>query len=117
MSTPSPNPFSDNPQPGGYQNPYAPPQAQGGQFMVPPGMQQYAPCPQCGNTYASKIGFTWWGGMLGPSLFTHVKCCRCGSAYNGKTGHWNTTAITIYVVVTGLIGFALLAALIAMGAF
>ena len=113
MSQPSPNPFSDHPAPG-YQNPYAPPQTQGGQFVAPPGMTQFAPCPKCGNTYASKIAFTWWGGMLGPSLFTHVKCYRCGSAYNGKTGQWNTTAIAIYIAVTGVLGIVVLIALMAM---
>lgn len=116
MSTPSPNPFSDNPQPQPYQNPYAPPQTQGAQFVPPPGMPQFAPCPNCGNTFASKIGFTWWGGVLGPSLFTHVKCYRCGNAYNGKTGRSNTTAITIYVIVSTIIGVALVIGLIAMQA-
>ncbi len=120
MSTPSPNPFSDNPypqgqQPGAHPNPYAPPQYQGSQFVAPPGMQQFAPCPNCGNTIASKIGFTWWGGMLGPALFTHVKCYRCGSAYNGKTGKWNTVAIAIYIAVGTVLGILLLIALIAMG--
>jgi hypothetical protein len=119
MSTPSPNPFSDNPypqsqQPGGYQNPYAPSQMPAGQFLPPPGTTQYAPCPTCGNTFASKIGFTWWGGVLGPSLLTHVKCARCGNAYNGKTGKSNTTAIAIYVAVTGVIGLILAIVLIAM---
>ena len=113
MSTPSPNPFSDNP-PGQAPNPYAPPQTQGGNFVPPPGMTQFAPCPTCGNTYASKIGFTWWGGALGPALFTHVKCYRCGNAYNGKTGQSNTTAITIYVIVTTIIGVAIAIGLIAM---
>jgi hypothetical protein len=106
----STNPFADNP------NPYAPPHVQGGQFMPPPGTLQFAPCPNCGNTYASKIGFTWWGGMLGPSLFTHVKCYRCGNAYNGKTGQSNNTAIAIYVIVSTVVGLLVVVALIAMGA-
>lgn len=82
--------------------------------MPPPGTMQYAPCPTCGNTFANKIGFTWWGGVLGPSLLTHVKCARCGNAYNGKTGKSNTTAIAIYVAVTGVIGLILAIVLIVM---
>jgi hypothetical protein len=108
------NPFSDNPPP----NPYSSPQVPGGpyapQFAPPPGALQFAPCPTCGNTYASKIGFTWWGGALGPALFTHVKCYRCGNAYNGKTGKSNSTAITIYVVVSTIVGLVIAIALIAM---
>ena len=117
MSMPSPNPFSDNPPPGAPLNPYAPPQAQGGHFVAPPGMQQFAPCPKCGNTFASKIGFTWWGGMLGPSLMTHVKCYRCGNAYNGKTGQSNAIGIAIYIAVTTVLGILLLIVLFAMQAF
>lgn len=110
----APNPFSDPP------NPYAPSQTPGGPPMPmppPPGAMQYAPCPHCGNVYASKIGFTWWGGVLGPSLFTHVKCFRCGNAYNGKTGRSNTTAIAIYVAVSTVIGIVLVIGLGALGAF
>lgn len=103
-----PNPFSDNP--------YASPQVQGQPFLPPPGTLPFAPCPTCGNTFASKIGFTWWGGMVGPAMFTHVKCCRCGNAYNGKTGKSNNTAIAIYVAVSTVIGLILVVALIAMGA-
>jgi hypothetical protein len=113
MSQPT-NPFSDHSQP----NPYSPPQAPGPyapQFMPPPGAMQYAPCYNCGNTFANKVSFTWWGGVLGPSLFTHVTCCRCGTAYNGKTGKSNNTAIAIYVVVSMILGLALAVALIAGG--
>ncbi len=106
------NPFSGNPPP----NPYAPPQAAGGQLMPPPGMLQYAPCPSCSNTYASKVGFTWWGGALGPALFTHVKCYRCGNTYNGKTGRSNNTAIAIYVGVSTVLGLIIAVALIVMRA-
>jgi hypothetical protein len=110
----APNPFSDPP------NPYAPSQTPGGppmQMPPPPGALQFAPCPNCGNTYASKIGFTWWGGALGPALFTHVKCFRCGNAYNGKTGKSNTTAITIYVAVSTILGIVIAIALAMAGAF
>ena len=67
-------------------------------------MAKYAPCPQCECDDAEKISFTWWGGLLGPAMFTHVKCLECGTTYNGSTGKSNNTAITIYVVVTLVIG-------------
>jgi hypothetical protein len=76
---------------------------------------QFAPCPGCGNTWASKIGFTWWGGVVGPAILSHVKCARCGNAYNGKTGRSNTTAIVIYVAVGTLIGVAIFALLMLGG--
>lgn len=98
------------------QNPYAPPQSTG----VPPVRAfpnpnpnqgpQFAPCPNCGCTFATKVGFTLWGGVLGPWLFTHVKCQQCQTAYNGKTGKSNTTAIVMYVVVSLLLVLAVVAA-------
>lgn len=69
--------------------------------------KQYAPCPNCGESNAEKMGFTWWGGALGPSLFTHVKCQNCKAQYNGKSGNYNTTAITIYLVVSIVLGLIL----------
>jgi len=70
-------------------------------------LSPYAPCPQCRNSAAQKLNFTWWGGMLGPKLLTHVKCQACGKKYNGKTGKENTTNIIIYSVVVGVICFAI----------
>jgi transposase-like protein len=72
-------------------------------------MLEFAPCPKCSSTRAHKMSFTWWGGLLGPSLFTHVKCQKCGTTYNGKTGKSNTVAITIYVLISLIIVIALLA--------
>ena len=63
-------------------------------------MSNYVPCPKCGGVNIQKVGFTWWGGILGPALFNHVKCNSCGTAYNGKTGQSNTVGITIYILVT-----------------
>jgi hypothetical protein len=69
---------------------------------------KYADCPGCGNPGdASPVGFTWWGGLLGPKLLSHVRCRECGVCYNGKSGNYNTTGITIYVVITGVIGLML----------
>ena len=72
----------------------------------------YADCPNCGAYGdATKVGFTWWGGIVGPALFHHVQCNRCGNCYNGKTGKSNNVAIAIYVgaglllgVIIGFIG-------------
>jgi hypothetical protein len=66
---------------------------------------EYADCPFCGCPgEADKVSFTWWGGVVGPALFTHVKCRDCGRCYNGRTGNDNTLAITIYVLVGLAIG-------------
>lgn len=70
------------------------------------GVSEFKPCPGCGGLDAKKMSFTWWGGALGPSLFTHVKCPGCGVEYNGKTGGSNKRAITTYLVVTSAIGVA-----------
>ena len=67
-------------------------------------MDQYVPCPSCGSDQAKKVGFSWWGGVLGPKLFKHVKCPNCGTTFNGRTGKSNNTAIAIYLVVGGVIG-------------
>jgi len=69
---------------------------------------QYAPCPKCSQSSAQKVSFTWWGGILGPKLFTHVKCGACNATYNGKTGKDNTTNIIIYSIVAIVIAFFLM---------
>ena len=71
-------------------------------------MSTFAKCPSCNSQQATKVGFTWWGGMLGPKLLTHVKCDECGVAYNGKTGKSNTNAIAMYFLVTLALGIFLL---------
>ena len=85
------------------ENPYASPQTAP---IAPPlgsppaDAVQAAPCPNCGNVYARKIEFTWWGGLIGPRMFHHVKCLQCRKTYNAKTGRSNFTAILLYQVVT-----------------
>ncbi|MFT5470005.1 MAG: hypothetical protein ACI8UO_005129 [Verrucomicrobiales bacterium] len=37
-------------------------------------------------------------------MFSHVKCQNCSQGYNGKSGQLNTTAITLYLVISGVIG-------------
>lgn len=71
-------------------------------------MMQYAPCPQCRQSNAQRMSFTWWGGVLGPRILTHVKCQACGTAYNGKTGKDNTNGIIIYSVVVIVFVFFLM---------
>lgn len=69
-------------------------------------------CPQCrGDDEPRPVGFTWWGGLIGPRLFHHVECPRCGTRFNGKTGQSNATAIGIYMVVLGALAFVLVLAL------
>ena len=42
------------------------------------------------------------------ALGGHVeRCLECGAEYNGKSGKSNSTAITIYVVVSLVLGLAL----------
>ena len=68
---------------------------------------QYAPCPNCGQSNAKNVSFTWWGGALGPRMFTHVKCQNCGTEYNGKTGKSNQNNILIYFLVSFLLVFCI----------
>ena len=82
---------------------YQPPKAP--TDMPPPG-DPVAACPKCKNTTATKVRFTWWGGALGPKLFTVVQCTKCATRFNGKTGASLTNTIIIYQVV--MFGIALL---------
>jgi hypothetical protein len=75
-------------------------------------MSPYKPCPKCSSPEATKVGFTWWGGILGPSLLTHVKCDECGTAYNGKTGQSNTVGIIIYSLAGVALAIVILIALV-----
>jgi ribosomal protein S27E len=96
-------------------NPYSSPQTYDKPPVLPPnapqGSKQFAPCFQCGQTLVMPVGFTWWGGVLGPKMFSHVKCASCGTVYNGKTGKSNATAIAIYIgvslVTAMIVAFAL----------
>ncbi len=68
---------------------------------------QYAPCPNCGSTNATRIGFTWWGGALGPALLKLVRCNQCNTQYNGKTGKSSTKGIILYSIVGISLGICL----------
>jgi len=67
----------------------------------------FEPCPQCGSSASAAVGWTWWGGGLGPILLTHVRCSVCGAQYNGKTGQSNTRLILLYGIVGVAMGVAL----------
>jgi transposase-like protein len=99
-----PTPPPGYPPQGGWQG-YPAPAYQGGEASP------YVPCPQCRRPNPEKVGFTWWGGVLGPRMLSHVKCQSCGTAYNGKTGQSNTTGIVIYSVVLFVIVIAIVLAI------
>lgn len=90
-------------------NPYSTPQAPGFSAPIEPAVRSDAkmPCPRCRENNATKVGWTFWGGALGPWLFNHVKCNNCRTTYNGKTGQSNTTAIVIYTVVGLVLGLVI----------
>jgi hypothetical protein len=79
-------------------NPYQAPTAPIGSAVVA------VKCPNCSSQVASPVGFTWWGGALGPRLFKVVKCSECKTQYNGRTGGRMTKVIILYQ----LIAFAIL---------
>jgi hypothetical protein len=71
------------------------------------GRSGYYSCPDCGADAAERVTFTWWGGFIGPMLFSHVSCRNCGTTYNGRSGKSNTTAIILYVTIPTVIGLML----------
>ncbi len=75
-----------------------------------PRITEFAPCPRCNQAQAAKVGFTWWGGVLGPRMLNVVRCLGCGTQYNGKTGGTLTSGIIVYtLVVTGIVVLVLVA--------
>jgi predicted RNA-binding Zn-ribbon protein involved in translation (DUF1610 family) len=58
-----------------------------------------ADCPQCGANEATRVHWTWWGGLIGPMIINTVRCRDCGTAYNGKHGDYNTTRIALYLLI------------------
>jgi transcription elongation factor Elf1 len=83
------------------QYPHAPP---------PPGVIPYAQlakrkyanvtnCPRCGCPYIDEVRYTWWGGVLGPSMMSLMNCRNCKLKFNAKTMRDASTAITVYAVI------------------
>jgi predicted RNA-binding Zn-ribbon protein involved in translation (DUF1610 family) len=69
---------------------------------------QWADCPNCGAPGdATRIWWTWWGGMIGPAIICHVRCNQCRTTYNGNKGDSNTGRIAIYVGVCLAIGLGI----------
>ncbi|HNN14031.1 MAG TPA: hypothetical protein PKL78_10750 [Anaerolineales bacterium] len=77
---------------------------------------QHMPCPKCGQSNAKPVQYTWWGGMLGPRLFSHVKCQSCATQYNGKTGKSNQQNIIIYTIISFVLVFCICGGLTLVGA-
>jgi len=65
---------------------------------------EWADCPHCGYSDATRVHWTWWGGIIGPLFINQVRCNECGTNYNGVHGDYNTNRILIYVL--GGIGFS-----------
>jgi hypothetical protein len=78
----------------------------------PPDAPEPDTCPNCGSRRSTKISFTWWGGVVGPSIFSLVKCAECGQQYNRKTGkpfEWvHIILYTLVVSAIALVVFGLL---------
>jgi hypothetical protein len=61
----------------------------------------YADCPQCGSPgHATKVIYTWWGGFLGPLIFSLVQCEHCGAQYNGTSGSDSSTGVMVWKVLS-----------------
>jgi hypothetical protein len=70
------------------------------------------PCPRCQQAVEpTPVGYTWWGGAVGPRLIHHVECPGCRARYNRKTGRSNDTAIAIYLAVSLSIAIAIIYAI------
>lgn len=65
-------------------------------------------CPQCNSLNVKPVGYTWWGGVIGPRLLKHTKCSNCKFTFNRNTRKSNTTPIIIYSIVLAAIGFAII---------
>lgn len=98
----------------GDENPYQAPDSPA-RLALPTNAVEVAPCYRCQSRYATRVGFTWWGGFEGAWLLSHVRCIRCNTEFNAKTGLPNTTAIVIYVCTAAAFGaFALIAGIAAL---
>lgn len=68
-------------------------------------------CPRChAEDEPRPVGFTWWGGVLGPKLLRHVECPGCRARFNARTGRSNGAAIALYLIVVGALAAALMIA-------
>ena len=77
-------------------NPYSAPAATINASTRPPRYRGCRRARSARGRRCSKVGFTWWGGALGPKLFSVVRCGGCKAQYNGKTGSSLTKTIIVY---------------------
>ena len=77
---------------------------------------EWAPCPNCGNDDASRVHWTFWGGLIGPAIINVVRCHQCGTNYNGVHGDTNGGRIAIYIVVSIVLGLLIAGVVIAVAA-
>jgi hypothetical protein len=70
---------------------------------MPRGNIVAAPCPYCRAQSANSVGFTWWGGLLGPRIMGIVKCNNCHNQFT-KNGNKAGGAIGIYLGISLAIG-------------
>jgi C4-type Zn-finger protein len=75
---------------------------------------EWADCPNCGCSDATRVHWTLWGGAIGPLIINQVRCHECGVNYNGVHGDYNTTRITIFVVFNFVVGLAIAALVIGL---
>ena len=68
---------------------------------------EWAPCPSCQGKEATKVKFTWWGGLLGAKLGNVVKCNACSRSYNGKPGGDNKGLAATMMIIGGVIGLVI----------
>lgn len=72
-------------------------------------------CPSCGSRRSSKVTFTWWGGLVGPAMFSMVQCSKCNQQYNSKKG---TPVGALHITLYSLVSLAIVVGLlILLGAF
>jgi hypothetical protein len=64
-------------------------------------------CPQCNNIGATKVNFTFWGGLIGPKIMKQVRCIACGQNFNGQTGK-PITAGTIIGYSAAILGICII---------
>jgi C4-type Zn-finger protein len=76
---------------------------------------EWADCPNCGCSDATRVHWTFWGSWLGPLIINQVRCNECGTNYNGVHGDYNTTRIAIYIVINVALGLAIAAVAIVVG--
>jgi predicted Zn finger-like uncharacterized protein len=73
-------------------------------------------CPECGCRRSVKVSYTWWGGLVGPAVFSMVRCTDCDQRYNRKTGRpVGAPQIIGYTVVCLVIAAVVLGALFLAG--